>query len=186
MPRHAPGHQKYFGQWSKNVAPQETQESYCVYFEMFAGTTSEVSSSLTNMKKWASAVGYAMDKILGFYLAVREPCVLHILYNGFFSLWTRVINPKRLCFFENTWHFLIFLKPSITLSANNISILLSFLTMMYFAFLSKLFIRNILQQNPWYMWRLPCWVVSRGRVTRNMCAMSTENFNGRNKIWRSI
>ena len=154
---------------------------------MFAGTTSEVSSSsLTNMKKWASAAGYAMDKILGFHLTVREPCVLHILYNGFFSLWTRVINPKRLCFFENTWHFLIFLKPSITLSANNISILLSFLTMMYFAFLSKLFIRNILQQNPWYMWRLPCWVVSRGRVTRNMCAMSTENFNGRNKIWRSI
>ena len=159
--------------------------------QMFAGTTSEVSSSLTNVKKWASAAGYAMDKILDGQdsrISLDSPRTLCIAYpvQRFFSLWRRVINPERLCFFENTWHFLIFLKPSITLSATNISILLLFLTMMYFAFLSKLFIRNILQQNPWYMWRLSCWVVSRGRVTRNMCAMSTENFNGRNKIWRSI
>lgn len=33
--------------------------------QMFAETTSEVSSGLTNVKKWASAAGYAINKILG-------------------------------------------------------------------------------------------------------------------------
>ena len=33
--------------------------------QMFAETTPEASSSLTNVKKWASAAGYAIDKILG-------------------------------------------------------------------------------------------------------------------------
>ena len=33
--------------------------------QMFAETTPEVSSSLTNVKKWASAAGYAIEKILG-------------------------------------------------------------------------------------------------------------------------
>ena len=31
MPHHAPGHQKYCGQSSWNVGPQETQECCCVY-----------------------------------------------------------------------------------------------------------------------------------------------------------
>ena len=32
---------------------------------MFAEATPEVSSSFTNVKKWASAAGYTIDKILG-------------------------------------------------------------------------------------------------------------------------
>ena len=32
---------------------------------MLAETTPEVSSNLTNKKKWASATGYTIDKILG-------------------------------------------------------------------------------------------------------------------------
>ena len=32
MQHHAPGHQKYCGQWSWNVGPQETQECCCLYF----------------------------------------------------------------------------------------------------------------------------------------------------------
>ena len=32
---------------------------------MFAEATPEVSSSLTSVKKWASAAGYGIDKILG-------------------------------------------------------------------------------------------------------------------------
>ena len=32
---------------------------------MFAKTSPEVSSNLTNVKKWASAAGYSIDKILG-------------------------------------------------------------------------------------------------------------------------
>ena len=32
MPHHAPGHQKYCGQWSWNVEPQKTQECCCIYF----------------------------------------------------------------------------------------------------------------------------------------------------------
>lgn len=33
--------------------------------QMLAETTPEVSSNLTNKKKWASATGYTIDKILG-------------------------------------------------------------------------------------------------------------------------
>ena len=33
--------------------------------QMFAKTSPEVSSNLTNVKKWASAAGYPIDKILG-------------------------------------------------------------------------------------------------------------------------
>ena len=33
--------------------------------QMFAETTSEVPSILNSVKKWASAAGYAIDKILG-------------------------------------------------------------------------------------------------------------------------
>ena len=32
---------------------------------MFAKTSPEVSSNLTNVKKWASEAGYPIDKILG-------------------------------------------------------------------------------------------------------------------------
>ena len=42
---------------------------------------------------------------------------------------------------------------------------------------SKLHSWNIPEQNPWYMWRLPCWVISRRRVTRSMRTMSTKNVN---------
>ena len=33
--------------------------------QMFAEATPKVCSSFTNVKKWASAAGYAIDKILG-------------------------------------------------------------------------------------------------------------------------
>ena len=42
---------------------------------------------------------------------------------------------------------------------------------------SELHTWNIPEQNPWYMWRLPCWVISRRRVTRNMRTMSTKDVN---------
>lgn len=43
-----------------------TPRSVVAYtLQMFAEATPKVCSSFTNVKKWASAVGYAIDKILG-------------------------------------------------------------------------------------------------------------------------
>ena len=45
---------------------QRTPRSVAAYSsQMFAEATPEVSSSLTSVKKWTSAAGYGIDKVLG-------------------------------------------------------------------------------------------------------------------------
>ena len=112
MPYHALGNQKYCGQWSWNVGPQDTQECCCVYFADVRLSDNWVSSGFTNVKKWSLAAGYAVGNIYParasiifmMSLALRSTVQRFL----FFSHWRRMINTKRLCFLENFWHFLIF------------------------------------------------------------------------------
>ena len=72
--------------------------------QMFAGTTSEVSSSLTNVKKWASAAGYAMDKILDGQdsrISLDNPRTLCIAYpvQRFFLALKKGHKPETFVFF---------------------------------------------------------------------------------------
>ena len=54
-----------------------------------------------------------LDTKRSWFDLLRRGCCV-VLYKGFFSYWRRVINPKRLCFLKNIWHFDISL-PNITL-----------------------------------------------------------------------